>query len=144
MLNNLAPLDYPKIIRKTLALLKHEGTILNSMTQTREKRRLLNDMIMPWYSVFSFLFFLFRNKVIREQLDKSDFRRCCGNFFFRKCHSKSIWSQLCSKFFINNYENLDNGIWKTPYNWRFYGYGCQACTKTFNLLLHASLSLKQA
>ena len=27
----------------------------------------------------------------------------------------------------------DNGIWKTPYNWRFYGHQCQACTKKFNL-----------
>ena len=39
---------------------------------------------------------------------------------------------------------LDNSIWKTPYNWIFYGHRCQACTKTFNLLLYASLSLKQA
>ena len=33
-------------------------------------------MNMPWHSVFSFLFFLFRNNVIREQLDENDFRRC--------------------------------------------------------------------
>ena len=143
MLNNLAPLYYLKIIRKILALLKQEGTILNSMTQAREKQTFEWYEHAMVYRVFIFVF-LFRNKVIREQLDESDFRRCYGNFFLRKCHSESIWSQLCSKYFINNYENLDNGIWKTPYNWRFYGYGCQACTKTFNLLLHASLSLKQA
>ena len=41
-------------------------------------------------------------------------------------------------------KDLDNGIWKTPYNWSFYGCQCQACTKTFNLLFYASLSLKQA
>ena len=52
---------------------------------------------------------------------------------------------------------LDNGIWKTPYNWKFYrrwsymddtdGIGwhrCRASTKTFDLLLYASLGLKQA
>ena len=33
-------------------------------------------MNMPQYSVFSFLLFLFRNNVIREQLDENDFRRC--------------------------------------------------------------------
>ena len=40
-----------------------------------ELRWLLNGMNMPWHSVFSFLFFLFRNNVIREQLDENDFRR---------------------------------------------------------------------
>ena len=29
-------------------------------------------------------------------------------------------------------KDLDNGIWKTPYNWSFYGCQCQACTKAFN------------
>ena len=33
------------------------------------------------YSVFSFLFFLFRNSVIREQFDENDLRHCNGNFF---------------------------------------------------------------
>ena len=55
-------------------------------------------------------------------------------FFSWKYHSKSTWSQRCSKFSINNYRHLDDGIWKTPYNWRFFGHRCQACTKTLNLL----------
>ena len=66
-----------------------------------ELKWLLNGMNMPWHSVFSFLFFLFRNNVIREQLNENDFRRCY--VFSRKYHSKSTWSQLCSKFFINNH-----------------------------------------
>ena len=33
------------------------------------------------FRVFIFVF-LFRNKVIREQFDESDFRCCYGNFFF--------------------------------------------------------------
>ena len=59
---------------------------------------------MVWISrgiLFPFLFFLFRY-VIREQLDENDFRRC---FFPRKYHSESTWSQLCSKFFINNHKS---------------------------------------
>ena len=41
-----------------------------------ELRWLLNGLNMPWHSVFSFLFLLFRNNVIREELDENDFRRC--------------------------------------------------------------------
>ena len=43
-----------------------------------ELRWLLDGMNMPWHSAFSFLFifFLFRNNVIREQLNENDFRRC--------------------------------------------------------------------
>ena len=41
-----------------------------------ELRWILNGMNMPWHSLFSFLFFLFRNRVIREQLHENDFRRC--------------------------------------------------------------------
>ena len=38
----------------------------------------------------------------------------------------------------------DNGIWKTPYNWRFYGHQCQACSKELNLSFYSSsLSLKR-
>ena len=68
-----------------------------------ELRWLLNGMDMPWHSVFSFLFFLFKNKVTREQLDENDFR-CCY-FFSRKYHFESTWSQVRSKFFINNHES---------------------------------------
>ena len=42
-------------------------------------------------------YFLFRNKGRRQQLDGNDFRHCYGNF-------ESTWSQLCSKFFLSNYE----------------------------------------
>ena len=103
-----------------------------------ELRWLLNGTDMSWHFVFSFLFFLFRNNVIREQLDENDFRRCY--VIFRKVlHHSYVPSSLSTIT-----RQLDNSIWKTPYNWIFYGNRCQACTKTFNLLLHASLSLKQA
>ena len=48
-------------------------------------------------------YFLCKNNGKREQLHENDFRRSYGNFFWR-CHSESTWSQLCSKFFLNNYE----------------------------------------
>ena len=39
--------------------------------------------------------------------------------------------------------HLDNSIWKLEdYNWRFYEHECQACTKSFNLLMYAFLSNK--
>ena len=96
------------------------------------------------FCVFIFIF-MFRSNVIREQLGQNNFRRCYG-FFSRKYHFESTWSQRCSlsSFLSTITKHLDNGIWKTPYNWRFYGHRCQACSKTFNLLLHASLSLQQA
>ena len=106
-------LDYQvKVIGKTLTLLKQKDIILNSMTQTREKWDSLvfsrGDFWMIWRChgiLYIHFYFLFRN-VVREKLDKNDFRRCCGNFliFFWKHQSESAWSQLCSEFFLNNYE----------------------------------------
>ena len=40
-----------------------------------ELRWLLNGMNMSWHSVFSFLFFLYKNNVMREQLDENGFCR---------------------------------------------------------------------
>ena len=104
-------LDYQvKVIGKTLTLLKQKDIILNSMTQAREKEDSLvfssGDFWMIWRChgiLYIHFYFLFRN-VIREQLDKNDFRRCYVNFFFQKRHSESTWSQLCSEFFLNSYE----------------------------------------
>ena len=105
-------------------------------------RWLLNGVNMPWHSVFSFSFFLFRN-VIREQFDEKDFR-CCYVFF-----PKSIIPKVLNRSYVQSSlstitRQVDNSIWKTPYNWIFYGHRCRACTKAFNLLLYPSLSLKQA
>ena len=61
-------------------------------------------MIWKCYGIPRFHFhFLFRNNSKREQLDGNNFRHCYG-IFFRRCHSESTWSQLCSKFFLNNYK----------------------------------------
>ena len=108
-----------------------------------ELRWLLNGRNMSWHSVFSFLFFLFRNNVIREKLDENDFRRCYV-FFPKSIILKVLDHSYVPSSLSTITRQLDNSIWKTPYNWIFYGHRCQACTKTFNLLLYASLSLKQA
>ena len=111
-------LDYQvKVIGKTLTLLKQKDIILNSMTQTREKWDSLvfsrGDFWMIWRYhgiLYIHFYFLFRNNVWREQLDKNNFCHCYSFFFFffffLKCYSESTWLQLCSEFFLNNYEAL--------------------------------------
>ena len=111
-----------------------------------EFRWFLNGMNMPWHCMFSFLFFCLERALIRKQLDENDFRRYI-------VFPESIIPEIMIHRYDHSYvqsslstitSQLDNSIWKTPYNWIFYGHRCQACTKTFNLLLYASLSLKQA
>ena len=112
-------LDYEvKVIGKTFTLLKQKDIMLNSMTQTREKWDSLvfsrGDFWMIWryHGILCIhLYFLFRNNVWREQLDKNNFCHCYSFFylfiyFFWKCYSESTWLQLRSEFFLNNYEAL--------------------------------------
>ena len=97
-----------------------------------ELRWLLNGMNMPWHSVFSFLFFLFRNNVIREQLDENDFRRC---YVFSESIIPKVLDHNYVQYSLSTItRQLDNSIWKTLYSWIFYWHRCRACTKTFNLL----------
>ena len=86
---------------------------------------------------------MFRN-VVKEQLGQNKFRRCYDFFFLESIIPKVLDHNDVQSSLSTITKHLDNGMWKTPYNWRFYENGCQACTKTFNLLLYASLSLKQA
>ena len=71
-----------------------------------EMRWLLNGINMPWHSVFSFSFFLFRNNVIREQLDENDFRRCYV-FFFSKV---SFQKYLITAMFKVIYQQLRSNL----------------------------------
>ena len=64
---------------------------------------LLHDRKLPWYSVFTFFNFLFRGNGKKEHLNENDFRHGYGNWF-RSAVLKVTWFQLCSKFFLNNYE----------------------------------------
>ena len=53
--------------------------------------------------------------------------------FFRRCYTASTSSQPCWKFSLNNYEHLGKGIWKAPYNWRYYGRGSSVQPATRHL-----------
>ena len=88
--------------------------------------------------MFSFLF-LFRNNGISEQLDENDFRRCYYQFFMERVILKVQSS------FSTTTRHLDNGIWKTPYNWRFYGHGSTQVWSLhqYILLIIISLSFSQ-
>ena len=61
-------------------------------------------IIWMWHGIMCFHFyFLFRNNGIREQLDKNDFCRCCGNFFSKVSFRKYLITAMF-KVLFNNYE----------------------------------------
>ena len=79
------PVNFAKFLRTPLLqntsgwllLIKLDDPNRRKMTlPCFELRWLLDGLNMSWHSVFSLLFLLFRNNVIREQLDENDFRRC--------------------------------------------------------------------
>ena len=82
------------------------------------------DFWMIWryhgFRVFIFIFCL-ETAVIKEQFDENDFRHCYGNFSFESVIPK-VYSYVQSSFSTIR-KHLDNGIWKTRCNWRFYGHG---------------------
>ena len=110
----------------------------------------MKEVTCEWYKgavVFRvFIFFLFRINGKREQLNESNFRCCYGNFFpkvsFRKCLitamfkvlSQQLQGTLTAEFekhlTIEDFTDMDEER-------------CRSCTKTFDLLLYASLSLKR-
>ena len=77
-----------------------------------ELRWLFNSMDKSWHSVFSFLFFLFRNTVIREQLDEDNFCRCYV-FFPGSIIPKVPHRSYVPSSFSTITRQLDNSIWKT-------------------------------
>ena len=66
------------------------------------------DLTFEWYEdamvfyVFIFIFLL-RTNIKKRYLNESDFYHCYRNLF-ETAIPKVTWSQLCSKFFLNNYE----------------------------------------
>ena len=118
-----------------------------------EKRSLLNDTKVLWNFVFSFFFSLFfffflkKNNGKIEQLDENNFRRCYGNFFLKVSFQKYLITAMFKVLFQQLRSTLTMAYERqltfedlTDMD----QYRCQACTKTFNLLFCASLSLKQA
>ena len=67
------------------------------------------DLISEWYEdamvfLISLVLFLFRTNGKKGHLYENDFRHCYGIFFFESDILKVTWSQLCSKFLLNNYK----------------------------------------
>ena len=56
-------------------------------------------------------------------------------FFFESVIPKVLDHSYLQSSLLTITRHLDNGIWSTPYNWRLYRHGCQACTKTFNFVI---------
>ena len=89
--------DYQvRVIGKTLNLPEQEDIILNSISKRKWDFLVLSrrDFRMIWrcHAIFTF-------SIEWERLPA-----LLWYFFFRKCHSKSTWLELCSKFFLNNYK----------------------------------------
>ena len=140
-----------RVIGKTLTLLKHEDMILSYMTQTREKWDSLvlsrADFWMVWtcHGIPCFHFYL----ICLEQL----YKRIIGwkrlpsllCFFFSKV---SLRKYLITAMFKVLYQQL-RGTLTTAFERHltikdFTNIGCQACTKTFNLLSYYCFSFSQA
>ena len=68
-----------------------------------EKSWLLYGRKVPWYPVFSFLYFCLEATLKEQHLYENDFRYGYGNYC-KSAALKVTWFQLCSKFFLNNYE----------------------------------------
>ena len=71
-----------------------------------ELRWLLNGMNMPWHSVFSFLCLLFRNNVIREQLDENEFRRWYSFFSLKVSFRKYLITAMLRVLYQQSQVNL--------------------------------------
>ena len=85
-----------RVIGKSLNLPEQENIILNSTSKRKWDFLVLSrgDFRMIWrcHAILAF-------SVEWERLPA-----LLWYFFFRKCPSKSTWSELCSKFFLNNYK----------------------------------------
>ena len=86
---------------------------------------------IPWIHFY----FLLRNNSKREKVDENEIRYCYGKSFFESVIPKIIDHNYVQSSFSTIAMHLDNGIWKTPYNWRFYG---REATQVPNLTRHLS------
>ena len=129
--------DYQvRVIRKKF------GLTLDSVNHTREIWDSLVflfcvEVTLEWYEgamvlrVFISIFGL-ETKVRENNWMGTSFDAVVVNFF-RRCYTASTSSQPCWKFSLNNYEHLGKGIWKAPYNWRYYGRGSSVQPATRHL-----------
>ena len=85
------------------------------------------------YSVISFLLFC-----LETTLEEDNWmNRHCYGFFFRKYLVTAMFKVLYQQF----RGNLTTAFERHLTTEMFYGHRCQALTKTFDLLLYASVSL---
>ena len=83
-----------------MTLHKHEYIIISSMAQTKEKldTLVLRNICMRTVSV-----------TVMVSIPKVSFRKLLDISYVKSSFSKII-------------THIDNGIWKIPYNWIFYGH----------------------
>ena len=80
-------------------------------------------------------------------MDENDFRRCYGNFFSKVSFRKSLITTMFKVLSQQLRDTLTTAFERHPTIEGFTDmdqHRCQDCTKTFDLLLYTSLSLKQA
>ena len=126
--------------------------ITHSISQTRKKWDSLvlsrSDFWMTWkhHGTPCFHFcFLFRNNGKREQVDENDFRCCYGKFSKMSFQKYLITAMF--KFLSQHLRRTSKLAFEKHYTTEGFTnmdqHRCQACTKTFDLLLYACRSLKQ-
>ena len=99
------PVNFAKFLRTPLLQNTSGWLLLTKLHDPNRKKIRLPCfesrwlLYMSWHSVFSFLF-LFRNNVIREQLDENDFRRCYVFF------SKSIIPKVLDHSYVQSSTKL--------------------------------------
>ena len=92
-------------------------------------------------------YFLFRSNGKREQVNENDYRRYYGNFFFLKVSFQKYLITVIFKILSQQLRRTLTVAFERQLTIEDFTdmdqYRCRACTKTFDLLLYASLSLKQ-
>ena len=104
-------------------------------------------MVFRVFIFYLFIYLLFRNNGNREQLDENDFRRCYGIFFSKVSFRKYLIAAIFKVLSQQLRGTLTTAFERHLANENFTDmdhHRCRSFTKTFDLLLYASLSLKQA
>ena len=104
-----------RVIGKFLNLPEQEDIILNSTSKRKWDFRVVSreDFRMKWrcHAIFAF-------SVEWERLPA-----LLWFFFFESVLLKVLDQSYVQSSFLTIARKLDKSIWKTPYNWRFYGHG---------------------
>ena len=125
-------------------------------------------MVWRYHGISCFHFYFFVKKYCKkENFDENNFHQCYRNFFGSPV-LKVTWSELCSKFFLNNYEahywqrhlrdtlqlkilrpwihiRANSFLIKHPEtkNWRKCLENCNKIQDDISLIIYGSFSFKQ-